>query len=313
MTLVGPSGSGLLLRDRLLRYLGVVYLANRRVGDALPIFRRYVELAPKTPNAYDSLGLAYLAAGEHTKAIEVLDRALALAPNFDIALVHLGNVLFQMGRYREALAAYDRYIAAADFDADRGRGYACKAWVEFQRGNGAAAWRYAHQAVAAGGTHVEPLTIALSRGRTRAEQWYRAMLPQWATRGGRIQIRVTAFIDGHFALARGETEAALAHFSRATAAAPIYYHLESYEDALAEAYVAIGRHGLAIQEYQRVLTLNPRFARARFRLAQALERAGDSQRAAEEYRGFLDLWRQADRDLPEIRIAQRRIAALSSQ
>jgi tetratricopeptide (TPR) repeat protein len=47
-----------------------------------------------------------------------------------------------------------------------------------------------------------------------------------------------------------------------------------------------------------------------FRLGAILEKKGDKKRAVEHYRKFLELWKDADPDLPEPGQAKARLAAL---
>jgi hypothetical protein len=53
--------------------------------------------------------------------------------------------------------------------------------------------------------------------------------------------------------------------------------------------------------------MNPRFPLARYRLGLALEAKGDGARARDEYRKFLEDWKDADRDVPELADARRRL------
>ncbi|MGB1071110.1 MAG: hypothetical protein ACPG1Z_05535, partial [Planctomycetota bacterium] len=50
-----------------------------------------------------------------------------------------------------------------------------------------------------------------------------------------------------------------------------------------------------------------------FRLAQALDRAGDSQGSIEWYQKFLNAWGEADREIPSVKTAQNRLVELTSQ
>jgi hypothetical protein len=48
---------------------------------------------------------------------------------------------------------------------------------------------------------------------------------------------------------------------------------------------------------------------ARYRLGRAREAKGDAAAARREYGLFLETWKDADRDLPEVRDARKRLAA----
>ena len=88
-------------------------------------------------------------------------------------------------------------------------------------------------------------------------------------------------------------------------------------DGIARAEQALGDLPSAIRIYQRLLgngsdqkylgLYEPRYV---LQLARLLERSGDRRRALTEYRRFLELWKHADGNLPELAAARRSLAAL---
>jgi hypothetical protein len=56
--------------------------------------------------------------------------------------------------------------------------------------------------------------------------------------------------------------------------------------------------------YERVLSRNPNAGPARYHRAEACSRKGDRKRARQEYRRFLEIWKDADHDRPELRAAR---------
>ena len=95
------------------------------------------------------------------------------------------------------------------------------------------------------------------------------------------------------------------------------YNLPALTDTLARAYEQAGEFFKAIAEYERLLTVDPttcdrRLAHPsyRFRLAGLYEKKGWLERAGEQYRSFLDVWRDAEKSLPEVSEAQALIAQL---
>lgn len=84
------------------------------------------------------------------------------------------------------------------------------------------------------------------------------------------------------------------------------------------AYLAAGQDSDAAAEFQKILD-HPGVTRnfitaplARLSLAEAADRAGDRARAREHYATFLELWRDADPDLPMLRAAKASYAHLSA-
>jgi tetratricopeptide (TPR) repeat protein len=72
---------------------------------------------------------------------------------------------------------------------------------------------------------------------------------------------------------------------------------------LANAYLEVGRLDEAIAEYERILRVNPRYPLIAYHLGQIYERKGETARARAAYEQFLQDWRAANADIPEVRQA----------
>jgi hypothetical protein len=72
-----------------LNSLGYSFLRERRIEDAIRVFRLNVELFPKDANAHDSLGEAYMAAGRTELAVASYRKSLELDPKNDNAVAML--------------------------------------------------------------------------------------------------------------------------------------------------------------------------------------------------------------------------------
>jgi tetratricopeptide (TPR) repeat protein len=72
----------------------------------------------------------------------------------------------------------------------------------------------------------------------------------------------------------------------------------------------LGRYDEAIAEYERILRINPRYPLAHYRLGLAHEGRRRADLARQSFEQFLQVWADADRDVPEVVNAQARLAAL---
>lgn len=283
--------------------LGGAYSDVGRHDEAIAMFQRYVQLAPNEPNSHDSLGLGYEWAGRYDEAIPEYERALQLKPDFEIAVVHLGNVYFQQGRYRAAMEQFQRYLSVAPADGERGRAYSSMAYVEFKRGSIEKAERgaktaYRYDKVATGNLYLLGLQRNdLSTVRKLRDEMERNQL---IDRGMRASSRPVWYFRGLLALKSGSPEQAIADFKQAIGHRPQAWHLDAYEDCLANAYLELGRFDEAVHEYQRILKLNPNYPLVHYHLAQAYERKGQPDEARTEYEQFLQVWKDADADVPEV-------------
>jgi tetratricopeptide (TPR) repeat protein len=91
-----------------------------------------------------------------------------------------------------------------------------------------------------------------------------------------------------------------------------------FADAKGTAFYQLGDLSSALQEYEKIVSLGigrlsygDVYAKAYFQLGKISEQQGKKAEAAEHYRKFLDLWKEADPGRPEVDDAKKRLASLS--
>jgi tetratricopeptide (TPR) repeat protein len=286
--------------------LGGLYGSLGNYQDAIEMQRMYVKLAPAEPNSHDSLALTYQNSGYYSQAIEEYNRALALDPDFEVAVVHLGNTYFQMGRYNDAIQQYKRYIAIAPSPKEQMRGVSCISHVYWKKRELSQASQLDSQNP---NDATELILIALDLGdQSRAAQLKEKIPPkQDPGRGQRLEMRRYYFPIGYYFLKNGKTSEAIENFKKAIQTAAPIWNIETYEDCLANGYLELHRLDEAIAEYERILRLNPNYPMVHFHLGQAYEAKGEMDRARSEYQNFLQIWKNADSDIPEVKEAKAKL------
>jgi len=283
-----------------------------RHNEAIAMGQRYVAVSPQDPNAHDSLGMAYQWAGLYDQAIQEYGKALALDPKFEIAVAHLGNTHFQMGQYHDAIRLYQRFLELAPSRPDRARGFDDLAWVYWRKGELDQAAELAKKAGRQSKSMVlVSLLVAAERGDFAAAKEYNQQLiarTPYADRGFREAPRRITFARGYIALKSGHAAEAIEFFTQTLRLPPSVWKIDSYEACLADGYLALGRVDEAIAEYERILRLNPNYPLAHYHLGQAYDRKGRADRAQAEYQQFLQIWKDADSDIPQLIAAKTRLA-----
>jgi tetratricopeptide (TPR) repeat protein/DNA-binding winged helix-turn-helix (wHTH) protein len=294
--------------------LGSVCMRLGRNEEALAAYQRYIQLAPNDPNAWDSLGTFHQWLGQYAEAEAAYHRALALNPESSVAIIHLGNLRFQQGRYAAAAEQYRRFSQIARDDKARARGFNCQAWVYWKQGDLAQAAAAAKEEMKYDPQSVFPsLVLALQQrdSATVAKLSEVAFTPaNQSFLSERGFLRIWEYQHGFVAMRQGRAAEAIPHFRAALQHRAVEWNIDSFEDCLANALLESGRNDEAIAEYERILKINPRYPLAHYHLGLAYERRGQPQQAHAAYAQFLELWRDADSDLPELIEAKRRLAAL---
>ncbi len=292
--------------------LGVVLFGLGRYEEAITAHQHYVELTPREPNAHDSLGMSYQQSGRYDRATAEYDTALALNPEFEPAIIHLGDTYFQQGRYRDAIRQYQRYIQVTHSDLARALGYGSIAHVHWRK----ASLRRAEQAAQnemsyEKGAVWNSLVLALERNdKLKVEQLKEKLFERlpYPQRGARHDLRSHSYFRGYLELKSEHPSEAIALLKEALRHPPPTSGIELYEDCLANAYLELGQVNEAIHEYQRILGLNPNYPLVQYHLAQAYERTGERERARTAYERFLQVWKSADADIPELMDAKNKFS-----
>jgi tetratricopeptide (TPR) repeat protein/DNA-binding winged helix-turn-helix (wHTH) protein len=288
--------------------LGGTYSQLGRHDEAIAMLQRYVDLAPEEPNSHDSLGIGYQWAGRYPDAIQEYERSLTLKPDFEVSVAHLANTLYQTGHYAESLQKFQRYIEIAQTTVERARGYAGIAQIQRSKGRLVEAERAARQSLLNDKTMSgQMLEIALARGDLKAAEKLKSALEKIRrpSRGGRGDLRELPYYQGLFELKSGRATEAIEKFKEVLLHQAPNWNVDAYEDCLANAYLELGRLDEAIAEYERILKLNSNYPLVHYHLAQIYERKGQTDRARAEYEQFLQVWKVADPDIPEVLAAMR--------
>jgi tetratricopeptide (TPR) repeat protein/DNA-binding winged helix-turn-helix (wHTH) protein len=287
--------------------LAKLYSEMGRHSDAIEAAGRYVALAPAEANAFDSLGLAYQFAGEFQTALDAYDKALSLDPRFEIARLHRGQSLELMGRERDALRLFlaetpqPPLVPPARFAAQA-------AWLHWRRGRmdeaRAAMDRALRDQAIANTLRWHPATLLVPGQEPFSPPEGRPGFGRGARYAARLQYVVVAEQER----LRNRHDERLALLREGLRFRPSWGMQEPLEDALADALLDLGHLDEAIAEYERALTAFPGMAQARYRLASAYLRKGNTEAAKTQYRRFLELWKDADPDLPDVQDARRKLA-----
>ncbi len=211
-------------------------------------------------------------AGDLSDAEALLARAVAERPRNSAYLYEHGRLLIELGRYEEAEA---HGASITELDARDARGFALKAAALTWQGQPAVAIP-----IALSGLEANPrftaLYATLARAYVDSERWADGL--EAGERGLSIEADDVDVIRAYaYALQSvGSYDEAVNYLQRAIELRPTYMpiHFE-----LAGLYLARDEDQSAIDIYNRILSLDPRNARAMLRLCLAYRKVGEFSRA----------------------------------
>jgi len=136
-------------------------------------------------------------------------------------------------------------------------------------------------------------------------------------------------LKGEFLMTQDSTDAAIAVGEQIKELAPpryflspdriIFYNLPWSKDLLARAYIKKGYLDKAISEYERLINFDPAGKDRRiinpkyhYNVAMLYQQKGRKSKAVQHYRQFLEIWKNADKDLPEFIDAKERLRLLTN-
>lgn len=92
--------------------MGITRSPERRLAEAVPFFRRALEIEPSSAKAHQQIGLAYANLNQDNAAVAELGRPLQLAPNDAGTRANLGLVLIRQRKIPEATAQLEEACAS---------------------------------------------------------------------------------------------------------------------------------------------------------------------------------------------------------
>ncbi len=105
--------------------------AQKRYAEAIPLYRRVIELDPEDLDAYNDLGLALHYSGQSQQGLELLRAGTVKDPDFQRIWLTLGFVSAQAGDEATAQPALEK---ARDLDPDNSIGQEATRMLELLKG-----------------------------------------------------------------------------------------------------------------------------------------------------------------------------------
>jgi tetratricopeptide (TPR) repeat protein len=294
--------------------LGYAYLEYGLPEEALATFKKYVSLLPNKATSHVELGKAYVLTGNYELAKSALNRALELEPDFASTYSILGMYYAAKGKSREALEYFRQHQMRTFGTKQEELGYYFLAKFYFDNSNWEQALAKIEKAV---DRNPDRLTTMWLSGLVRlqmgnadsARTMCNKMENILTAKGSKHEMEFVYHLKGKISQAAGEFEAAIEHYQQAIRLG--YPDQAYFRTDLANAYFATGDLDRAIQAYKSVFEINPNDVYGYYGLGQVYEKKSNTSEAIQAYKRCLEIWNDADLDMPLLHKVKNKLAKLT--
>lgn len=284
-------------------FLGWAYLRKGEFEKAHVAFSKYVALLPNQAYPLDCLANFYLIAGNYDQALIYLQQSLEINPDYALTSKLFGKTYFAKGMYNQAFLSYEQYLAKAFSNADKAEAHFYLAKFYYVKNDCNKALQECQQALNLNPQSIEThwiqgLCFVQKEMFTHAEAEVLAI--NGLIQKTNIEELKTYYhhLVGELFLYEGLHEQALDNFKKAA-------NIESLDrtfflNAAGEAYFHLGNFHMAVEKLRTVLKINPNYAQSHYLLGIVYQEKGRNDKAREHFEKFVDIWKDADENLPQL-------------
>jgi tetratricopeptide (TPR) repeat protein len=293
--------------------LGWAYLRKGELRKAGAAFEKYVALLPNQAYPLVCLGDFHLIVGHYDEAVAAFNRSLEVDSNYLLTSELLGAAYLAKGMYRQAQHCWERYLALSPTEVTKAKGRFLLGRLSYLKGDYATAIGECQLALKHHPTMVEArwiLGLAFTKRQlfSQAESQVSAIEGLVKEPGNESSEAYYHHLLGELLLGEGLYQEAVENFNRAAEIRSLDRTL--FLNALGQAYFKIGELNLAVEELRAVLEMNPNYAESHYLLGQIHQEKGEIEKAKYHFQRFVEIWKEADENLPQLVDAQKQLETL---
>jgi tetratricopeptide (TPR) repeat protein len=283
--------------NRIYALFGYLYLDRNRSDRAEIFLKKQLALDANDLEVRNALSWLYFMRGDYDLAEDQAREMIQRNPGVINGYSNLGHIMMEKGMLS---AAIEQFQKAISIRAEVAELHAGLAHALYRKGKIEEATAAVEEALKLN-PEVPDAHLTLGLIRAKRGEWQEAAEQVKYLSGSEKAAHLGLYLEGHIALQRGESEKAREAFRRAREAFPAM----AVECLRGEALASLQRGAFdqAIAVSEEAVKANPRFALSYRDLGLAWRGKGEKDKARGALKRFLELWKDADQDIPEVREA----------
>lgn len=293
--------------------LGWAYLRKGDYEKARTAFKKYVALLPNQAYPLDCLGNFHLIVGDYDLAITNLQQSLETNPDYHLSYKLLGETYLGKGMYSQALASYERYLDLVIEDAQKAEAHYYLGKLYYLKGDYENSISECQYALELNPDLIEVhwifgLTLIRKKIFDNAESEVSTIKGLIEKTNVEELKKYYYHLKGELSLSKGHHKQAIDYFNKAA-------NIESLDrqffiNASGEAYFKVGELDKAAKKLESVIRINPNHAQSHYLLGLVYQKRGEQEKAREHFEKFMDIWKDADDNLPQLVEAKKQLEVL---
>jgi len=293
--------------------LGWAYLRKGELNKAHKAFSTYVARRPNQAYPLSVLGEFHLIVGNYDQAITNLTQSLRIDPDYPLTFVLFGDTYLAKGMYSQALSSYEKYLALSVSEVKKAEAHFSLGRFYYLKGDFAKAIQECQKALELDPEMIEAhwingLTFLRKEKLDQAESEISAI--QGLIEETKTEESKTYYYHllGELSLSKGLYDKALENLNKATVVWS--WDRAFFVNALGEAYFKMMEFNKAVGKFEAVLEINPNYAQTHYLLGLVYQKKGERTNARKHFQKFIEIWKDADENLPQFIEAKKRLEGL---